>query len=247
MAKQHHISSAVVLAKVYRDFKPTASNWDIDAIEWIGDALGIMQLSIGTVKRSCNATVKNYKCKLPCTVDSLNFITDSNNCLINPINSHVLIDKAKQYYENKVGDIINEAQSHYQLNGNFVHFSFSDGDITFHYNSLPVDEDGFPMIPKDSMILQAISWYIVRALCLRGMVHPVVTFPMANQLWEEYYPRAQNRSKRMTPEQRSMFSKSWLSIVPNLSRRETFYTDYYINVNNQNNNIQDFLGTTIPK
>lgn len=247
MAKEHLISSANLLAKVWRDFKPTASGWDIDAIEWIGDALNIMKLSVGTVQDHCEIDVKNYRAKLPCAVEALYFITDQEGCLIDPINSHVIISKAAQLYEKVIGKAITRSRAHYQVNGNIVHFSFAEGKIIMYYECLPTDENGFPKIPKDSMITQALSWYIIRQLCLRGMQHPVVNFQMADARWEEYYPRAQNRSKKMTPEDRALFHKNWVSLIPTLHRRESYYTDIYVRLNNQNSDINDFLGTTIQK
>ena len=72
------VSAKSIIARVYRDYKPTIPGWEADAIEWIGDAMEGIGQSAGLVKKStanegCEGAIEieNYRCKLPCDLVNL--------------------------------------------------------------------------------------------------------------------------------------------------------------------------------
>lgn len=241
MAKQHLISSGFIIGKVYSDFKPAEKGWAVDAVEWIGEALGLMNLMYSLTTTSCKATVKDYRLKLPCPIEVLHGVLFECKKL-RLINGQITVDNLSK----KLGGAVNHSVHSYQMNPNFLHFSFKEGEVELFYDSLPVDEKGLPMIPKDHKVTQALSWYIMRQLLMRGMKHTTISFQEADSRWETYYVRAQNSMKQMTVAQREAFSRNWISIIPTLTRGDDFYTET-ANLENEgpNSNINDFLGTTI--
>ncbi len=71
-------SSKSVIAKVYRDFKPTIPGWEASAFEWIGEAIESIGQSATLEKKStgdenCNNPINivNYRAKLPCELVNL--------------------------------------------------------------------------------------------------------------------------------------------------------------------------------
>lgn len=71
-------SAKSIIAKVYRDFKPTIPGWEASAIEWIGEAVEAIGQSAGLIKKStanegCEGEVvtENYRAKLPCDLINL--------------------------------------------------------------------------------------------------------------------------------------------------------------------------------
>jgi hypothetical protein len=60
------VSSKAVIAKVFRDLKPTTDTWVIDAVEWIGEALEFIGYIGGLERKALTLKVKNHRALLPC-------------------------------------------------------------------------------------------------------------------------------------------------------------------------------------
>jgi hypothetical protein len=72
------ISAKAIIAKIYRDFKPTIPGWESNAIEWIGEAAEAIGQSAGLVKKSTGnegcldaITIVDHRAKLPCDLVNL--------------------------------------------------------------------------------------------------------------------------------------------------------------------------------
>lgn len=72
------VSAKSIIARVYRDYKPSIPGWEASAIEWIGDAMEGIGQSAGLIKKSTEnegcagaITVENYRAKLPCDLVNL--------------------------------------------------------------------------------------------------------------------------------------------------------------------------------
>jgi len=59
-------SAKAVIAKVYRDLKPTTDNWVIDAVEWIGEALEYIGYHTGLEKKATTLSISNHRASVPC-------------------------------------------------------------------------------------------------------------------------------------------------------------------------------------
>jgi len=60
----------------------------------------------------------------------------------------------------------------YKVQTGCIHTSFSDGDFILIYRRLPVDCDGFIMIPDNNNYKQAIEWYIYQQMTFSGYILP---------------------------------------------------------------------------
>lgn len=75
------VSSKSIIAKVYRDFKPTIPGWEASGIEWIGEAMEAIGQTAGLIKKVTGNPdcldaifVENYRAKLPCDLVNLNAV-----------------------------------------------------------------------------------------------------------------------------------------------------------------------------
>lgn len=59
------VSSQAILAKVYRDFGIDDPSWEIDAIEWIGEALEFIGAGVPMEKKEVWTDVNDHTAKLP--------------------------------------------------------------------------------------------------------------------------------------------------------------------------------------
>jgi hypothetical protein len=65
------ISTKEVIAKVYRDLKPSDSSWTTDAIEWIGEALDFIGYHAIFDHTSKELNVVDHKAEIPCDLYQL--------------------------------------------------------------------------------------------------------------------------------------------------------------------------------
>ena len=67
------------------------------------------------------------------------------------------------------------------------------------------------MIPDNPFVFEALMFYIIYRLALKGIEHPIIKFDVAQQQWERLYPRAANDVNWMTPSEYTEFTSFWNS------------------------------------
>lgn len=223
-------SSKAIIAKIYRDFKPSNSAWVGDAYEWIGEAIELIGCFTGYELLHKDFEVIDYRVKLPCDIEQLMGIEYNGMRLqrsggINAGDNCSCVDNLTCHPE-----------ENYSLNPNYIQTTFQTGCIKIHYKAIPTDCDGFPMVVDRVKVTQAIEWYVMRGMLLRGFKHQTVAFADADKMWEKYYPQAQNDLVFSTIDDWELFKKSWLGLVKSTNMtNEMFNTVVSDNNSNQAN------------
>jgi hypothetical protein len=227
MSKFHLVSSGVIVAKVMRDFNPTNNGWQIDAIEWIADAINEMQLKSAYIPVCKEVEVQNYRAKIPCDLKYFAGIAYDNQRL-SPLNPEIPIQAAYNEFE-KFNNLDVDSANHFQINPDFLHFNFKEGTISIYYWSIPVDKMGYPLVPNDGLIHEAISWWVLYKYLIRGGQHPNLKWDTAFAMWREYSPKARNRAKRITFADMEKLKRSHLTIIPIVRHEYDYYSflQYY--------------------
>lgn len=220
------ISPKAIIAKIYRDFKPNNSSWISDAYEWTGEALDCIKPFTGLEDKSQIIKVIDYRAKLPCDIEMLQGITYKCRQLKR---TGKITHKSRCC--NKINHLPFCIENSYSLNPNYIHLSFKEGEIEVFYLGLPVDNEGFPLIPDNYNVKEAVSWYILMKMCLRGFKHPVVNFEMAEAHWRVYHPRAENECSSPDIDSYDLFKRTWLGLVTNTQLSNTMFEDRHIEDN----------------
>ena len=231
------ISSKTVLLKAKRDYNLTGSNWYVDAITWIGEALGIMGMINQTVNDSIELEVYNYKTKYPCATEALNFVEYKGY--------RVPFDKGARSNANNLKSC---SAFSVVIKGPYLEFSFQEGIIKLWYSRIPTDNQGFPLILNNQKLLQALSVYILRGYLSQGNKHPTFKWGDANALWETYYPRAMNSVTFPKVAEQEAFANMWVSLVPNIRLHEVGYETGFSQGDGTYDDLGDiseFTGSTI--
>jgi len=226
MGKYHLASSGKVVARVMRDFKPTNNGWQVDAIEWIYDALNEMQLRSNYIPICRDICVHEHRAKVPCNLEYLAGITHQGY-RVGKINTSIPVDNAYQAFGGLTESM--PGADYYQINPDFFHFNFAEGTIRVYYWGMPVDSLGYPMIVDDALVQRAVSWYIMYMYLLRGGTHPVLNWQNAQQMWENERPKAKNRVKRISYLDMEAYKRNHLTLIPQTSREVDFHSflQYY--------------------
>lgn len=76
------------------------------------------------------------------------------------------------------------ASKYYQESGSFIQVDVPDGtQVMLSYQALPTDSRGYPLVPDNAAIREAIMWYLIKILILRGEMKRI-SFQQAESEWQ---------------------------------------------------------------
>ena len=105
----------------------------------------------------------------------------------------------------------------YKVQGNIIYTSFKEGNIEIAYQSIKVDEEGYPMIPDNSSFTRALESYIKKQwftiLFDLNKINNAV-LQNAQQDYAFNVGQAQSDLVRPTIDQMESITNMWNSILP---------------------------------
>lgn len=122
------------------------------------------------------------------------------------------------------------SQDEYTINGDSITFSFKDGQIALAYYSMPLDpETGYPMIPDNVSVIQAITSYItykyMQRLWYLGREGYTDKYQQAQQDYNWYISQAKNAlfGPYGIDDFQNLLEQG-MSLLPNLSKYRNFFS-----------------------
>lgn len=116
-------------------------------------------------------------------------------------------------------------RTYYKIQGNQIQTSFQEGFIRIHYLALPVDNDGYPLIPNNENFKQALEWHVIRRLIGSGYNHKVFNYQYADEQFEKFAGRAMNEISYASLDTRARTWRSTVRLIP----PDNFSGDFFIN------------------
>jgi hypothetical protein len=101
----------------------------------------------------------------------------------------------------------------YSLKELVIKTSIESGCVTIAYKTFALDEEDYPLILNDYKTFQAIKWYVVLELSLRGLKHPVIDYRLAKESFDEYRHKCRNNQLTLTHSQMKRFVSNWTKIL----------------------------------
>lgn len=173
------ISLKNVISKIYDGLDLTDDNDHISIIEWLGEAISKIQVYEQLETVHCCLDIHNHKAELPCDLIYLDELTFcgiplnkgyGNNLSDNYCNEMMLYNQY-DYRDARMSGVENIA---YELGKRYVHTkgaefliqngwiktSLECGELDIVYRRLPVDEEGYPLIPEEESFREALFWYV---------------------------------------------------------------------------------------
>lgn len=273
MPKLPLVSAKTVLARTIRalGYKLPSSYVD-DILEWIAEALGMIQISNSLITTSTGdmncpgeILIRNHCASLPCGLVSILAVEDEHGRrlpegtdttdLSNPTSlRHSYADNIRPntfnvnpyVHQTQDGIPSDEAPSasvpyfgediqrevttprtthYYKIVGNYIQTSFECGYVKLHYLTIPVDKEGYPLIPDNEAFKQALEWHIIRRLIGSGYNHPVFNYQYADEQFEKYAARGMNEVSYYSPEGAAKLNRSLIRLIP----PATYYQDFGVN------------------
>lgn len=149
------------------------------------------------------------------------------------INNDTSVREQLEYLlKNKTVSAVNQASSALQLdytyviNNSYIKTNQQDGYIMLSYQAVPVDINGYPMIPDMPSFFEAIYWYITMKLMYpkwaAGQVRDAVYYD-AKRSWNFYRKQAYAEALMPDRDELETIKNTWVRLVPNINEHSTFY------------------------
>jgi hypothetical protein len=237
MAVHGLINAKQVIAKVFSDFKPQDEDFEFEALEWIGDAMGLIGAGPQYIDKDEYLEVSNYKAFLPCDLsyikqighvikheDNKDQITKYHIVPMIPSTSTASVGGDRANPSKDYNPYYSNHQYRYQLNGNVINTELENGLIVMYYKGFPVDdEEGYPMVPDNSAYKEALHWFIIMKLMESGLRHPVIGFGDAEKRWMSYAKQARANVLYPSIDDYESFARGWTNLINGIKHHDTFF------------------------
>ena len=178
--------------------------------QMIEDAIGIIGIPDYYVTKYAYIPIVQHKGQLPCDIEHTHsFWVGKHNCEeTSAKNLCRLVIRNNPLIGKMIKAPIHD-KAYGTTNGRFIETSFDKGTVILVYKGMPCDNEGFPLVPDNPDLLQALEYYVIMRLALIGYKHPIIDYSSAYQLWEKHYPRAGNSVNWMNLEEYQEFTEMW--------------------------------------
>ena len=223
------VTSKRIIAKVFSDLGKQRSDFTMDALEWIGEAMDAIgtfsQLEIDhKITRS-----HSHRVKFPPDLVFVNKIYYTKQ----EFDETEVPNREDFKYELPYGDpdlhpaFVDEDPEHpdtvdrtefdesFVISGGYIRTSFDEDWVLISYTSIATDDEGYPLVPESYEFQQALYWYIVYKLMESGMKHPAgINYFHAEERWLKYCTQARNQANMPSVSEMESFADWWASLLP---------------------------------
>jgi hypothetical protein len=222
MAVFNYISVKYVVSKLYRDLRLEDPNYELDIIEWCGEALSFIGAGSQLVKYVTEQPIISFKAKLPSDMFALHQVMYKENSDDNP----VVVSRNDTTFPDEIDGDRQEVS--YTINGEYVIFSKETGTAYISYRGIAVDSEGYPLVPDNQYYKEALFWYCFKHILMLGYKSPAgIDYPFAESKWLFYCTAARNKANYPSIDEYEQFKNSWTGLLPNINiYKERFDNSY---------------------
>lgn len=165
--------------------------------------------------------IEDFRGRLPCNCIQINQIKECKTgvCLRSMTDNFM----PKEHYDKNAGYKIPQELS-FKTQGQVLYVSFKTGDVSVSYKSIPIDEDGFPLLIDNSVFLRTLEAYIKKEVFTilfdMGKIQAAV---LQNTQQQYAWLAGQLQSEFTIPSQSEMesISRMWNTLIQRTSEFNT--------------------------
>ena len=217
------ITSYTIVSDLYRDLGLNYSDWENDALEWIGRAVKRINSNKVLHKGVTDEKVVDFRWKLDSCIEDIRYIEYKRTRLVKGTSSAHYIGKNKTKTDMQNGEV---NSPFYVENFDYLNFSFETGDIKIHADYFPVDDKGYPLIVDVEEFRDYLNYYIIEKLLLKGYKHPDPQMTYSNMEAKNrqiYLPKAKNAMRRVSPADMERLMPLFIEFRPNLYSADNLF------------------------
>lgn len=204
------VTSKRFIGELLEDLNISSSDYVHRFYSWIEYGIGMMDLAKFYTHRAKVVEIKNHKGMLPCDTKFFHsmWVEGTKPCGNYGL-SYIQLSTSPLVGKDFKGYPI--ANNKISIEGRFINSDKEKQKVLVVYRGVPKDEEGYPMIPDNPFVFEALNFYIIYRLGMKGVEHPLIKWSDAYQLWLQAYPRASNDVNWMTPAEYEEFTTFWNS------------------------------------
>jgi hypothetical protein len=232
MAILNYISIKEVIAKIYRDLNIEQEERWVDMVEWCGEALQKIGAHSQYIEAMEVLPVVNYRASLPCNIHKIIQVEINGKAAISGTGS---FDGQNQDPTRKSNGFNNS----YTINDAYINTTFETGEVGLAYIAIPIDAEGFPLIPNDEGYKEAMLKYVVMKLKYADYI--TGRFPLYKELevdWHKYCAQARGNANMPSLDTMESIKNQWVKLMPQMQRHKAFFSKL--------NNAERIAGNRLP-
>jgi hypothetical protein len=109
----------------------------------------------------------------------------------------------------------------------YINTNMREGHIMLSYRTIPLDGDGYPMVPDDPGFIDALYWYITMKLLYPKWVLGTVkdaAYQNARSSWNYYSKQAYGNSMMPDGDMLESIKNTWNRLIPELGDNNNFFS-----------------------
>lgn len=176
-----------IIAKIDNDFNPSDSDWIPRVGAWIVDAMGMMNVVTYETKRE-RVPINNRTGRLCFPILGKVNVYDENGCIMQELGSQSSCGCSPSI---PTGNQIS-ANDYVIVNDKTIEVGRDTEFVTVEYKSMKTNRSetygcDLPVIPNNSVVIEAITNYCMYKMLTRGYRHPVMNLAASQYGTNPYY------------------------------------------------------------
>lgn len=225
-----YVSIQNIIATVFRNMKSSKDLNIADAVEWAGEALEFIGGPYTFENKIIVLDIKNFRAKLPC---ELHYIEMCRGYALKPNATDDCYNKKKavpmrystdsfhhSYCKDNKDCYCNSSYT-YTVNDDYIMTSFKEGFVEMAFLAIPVDDEGYPKVPDNIKIKQAvashISWRIASIQADDGKI-PQWRYEALEKERDWYIGAAQTAQQMPSIDMMEAIKNNWLRLIPKINQ-----------------------------
>lgn len=209
-----------VIARLHRN--PLLRDVTVEqAVEYFADFIAVHGYNSMYEDREDHVKIENYRGKLPCAVIRINQVKDiqTGRCL-RATSSTFYMDpdiQEKQAFTERT----------FKTQGDIIFTSFKEGELLVSYKTIPLDDDGFPKVPDNQILIKALEAYIKKeAFTILFDLNRISANTYHNAQQQYGWLAGQLRSEMQMPTMSEMESikRMWTALLPRTRMFDSGFT-----------------------
>jgi len=247
-----YVSVNSIIEKVYRDMN-MIDQLDLgNAVEWAGEAIELIGAPMTLRERVGLIEIKHRKGKLPLDMHLLITSGAAPNqdckCAKRFVQMRYSTDAYHMFCSECMDKTCNSDLT-YKVNDDYMFVNFDEGTVRISYKAIPIDENGFPLIPDDIKFRNAVAYHIMWKLAFIKMMSGKINIGVYDRIQADrdwYLGAAQTRGNTPNPDMMESIKNNWIRLIKkinqhgdgfkNAGHQEERYTHNSANITNGGSN-----------
>lgn len=199
------------------------------AVQYTIDFIGIFGMPRLYEDKEEVIHIEDFRAVLPDDLISINQIKENTTgvCLRSMTDNFM----PKEEYNKTTGNRVPQELT-FKTQGQVLYVSFKTGDVTVSYKSIPVDDEGYPLLIDNSIFLKTLETYIKKEVFNTLFDMGKISVAVLQNTQQQYaWLAGQLQSEFTIPSQSEMesISRMWCTLI----QRTSDFNDGYKNLGNK--------------